>query len=118
MPFATFKNEDLTFFEDGRIVHLKPGSNNTGAFQVISLSDIAIRAACKLCHTPLGMTYLARPDNAGVTLGTIDESSIPAEERERFRPTSHIFVSQNLSWYDVKKDGLPCYERFTPGFKT
>jgi len=53
----------------------------------------------------------------GVTLGSIDEDSLSKEVREKLRLEKHIFVSQKACWFDVKKDGLPTFERFSGTFE-
>lgn len=84
-----------------------------GNLDVMALSEVALRAACNKCHAPLTMFTRKDPDLLYVTIGTIDEGSIPNQkDRARLRPEAHIFVSQNVSWFDVGQDGIPCFGRF------
>ena len=75
-------------------------------------SDIAIRASCRDCGTPLFMTYYALPDTISVSAGTIDEESMKGRI---LKPDNHIFVGEKADWYTLPDDGLKRYKEFPPG---
>lgn len=114
MTFAGFKTKDVKFLNDGAEVRVTSSSEGTsGALDIFSLSDKAIRGACRLCHSQMLMLYHALPDTTFTTVGSIDEQSLSAEDLDMLKPSHHIFGLEKASWYDTAKDGIPCYERFS-----
>ena len=82
--------------------------------QTLYLSDVAERAYCGACGTPVSMMYKCDPDAIGIAAGTIDEDSVIGELE---KAKTHIFLSQKASWYAVPEDGLERYERFSEEFQ-
>ncbi|GAB7353201.1 hypothetical protein MBLNU459_g3724t1 [Dothideomycetes sp. NU459] len=113
IAFATFRTEDVQFYDGEETVDFAGSElKDTGALHVFSISDQALRAACRHCHAPVLMYYHARPETTYLTVGTIDDSELPAEASQRLKPAYQIFVGQKAPWYDADKDGIPCYDRF------
>lgn len=75
-------------------------------------SDIAIRASCRDCGTPMFMTYYAVPDTISIAAGTVDEESMKGRI---LKPNVHIFVGEKAEWYSLPDDGLKRYEAFPTG---
>ena len=62
-------------------------------------SDIAKRAFCAACGSPLQFDYHGTHDHTHITVGSLDE---PA----RVAPVRHIWVNDRIPWADYA-DGLP-----------
>lgn len=112
--FADVKSKSVTFYDN--MEHLRYEGlpkDDIGGITFLRLSKVGERAFCVTCHASLAMRYKHQPEDIGLTLGTVDEGSVPdAEVKEGMKVQKHIFVSQKAWWYDVKKDGIPTHERF------
>jgi len=121
LPFAEFPSKEIRFYEDGKEVSadlvdgLVSSVNSTKSLYIFALSDIALRVACRYCHSHLAMRYHSTPDAISVTVGTIDLASLDDEGRKSLNPSSQIFYSQRAQWYKVPAM-VPCYNRFSPNF--
>lgn len=62
-------------------------------------SDIARRAFCAACGSPLQFDYHGTHDHTHITVGSLDEP-------ERVTPERHIWVQSRIPWADYG-DGLP-----------
>ncbi|KAF2150803.1 hypothetical protein K461DRAFT_280820 [Myriangium duriaei CBS 260.36] len=118
MAFSDFNIDDVEFSSQGTTIDTKSKTEaSQGSFQTFRLSEIATRGACKSCHSPLTMVYHAHPNYLGITVGSIDEDSLKSDEaRNSVRPQTHIFGEQQAGWYDINKDGIHIWSRFSPDF--
>jgi hypothetical protein len=84
----------------------------------LRFSDVAERAFCGTCYSPIAMRYKKYPDLAHLTLSSVNEDSITiAQHKTACQIKAHIFVSQKAWWYDLHADGVRTQDRFTCGFE-
>lgn len=68
------------------------------------------------------MRYRNSPAEVGLNLSVLDDDSVRSGDgdddavREMFELRAHIFVGHKAAWMDVVEDGVPMYDRFSPGF--
>ena len=92
--------------------------DNIGGITFLRLSDVAERAYCVSCYTPLAFRYRHKPEYLGIAMGSVDEESLGGEEvREALRLKKHIFVSQKCFWDQSTNDDLPKVDRFSGTFE-
>lgn len=112
--YADVASKTVTFFDNKE--HLRYEGlpkDNIGGIVFVRLSTQGERAYCASCYSALAMRYKHEPEITGLTLGTVDESSIvEASVRSALCLKAHIFTSQKAWWFEVK-DGLPACERFS-----
>ncbi|KAF2218582.1 Mss4-like protein [Elsinoe ampelina] len=117
LPFADFEPSAVHINSPSGQVDATTIQPDHAHFDTFKLSDVAIRGACKRCHSPLTMIYLKPKPHLAITLGSINESSIDTEEKRRSLSTyTHIFGSQRVSWYDITKDSAEIQSRFPGSF--
>lgn len=110
IAFAAFKIEDVKINATGLIADpTKNISRDQRHFSTFESTKLAVRGACKGCHSPLTMVYYDQPDVLWMTVGSIDEHTIAEADRYVLKPTSHIFCEDKAGWYDVDKDGIPMW---------
>ncbi|GAM87434.1 hypothetical protein ANO11243_054580 [Dothideomycetidae sp. 11243] len=116
MTFGDFKAEDVRFSSGDVQVDVTSNAieKSQGSFQAFQVSKVAIRGACKSCHSPMSMWYFHMPESIGIPLGSVDEESLAdAEARRSLQAEAHIFADQRVGWYNIDKDSLPTHARFT-----
>jgi hypothetical protein len=75
----------------------------------VELSKNAKRGFCSECGSSMTMQYNVDPEEIGVCAGSLDESSVKGGIRALDGiKKKHIFVKDNVGWYDIPDDG---YER-------
>jgi hypothetical protein len=116
--YTDVTSKSITFFDnEERLQHQGLPEDSIGCIVFLRLSPAGERAYCAFCHSPLAMRYKHDPEVIGLTLGSVDESSIVSENvKNALRVKAHIFASQKAWWFDLK-DGLPAHERFSGGFE-
>lgn len=109
----------VTFFDHKESLRYEGLPKDTiGGITFLRLSNIADRAFCVDCHTPLAMRYRKDEATTHLTLGSVDETTIKDHEvRRALEPKMHIFTSQAVWWNDFAKDGLRAHERFGGDFE-
>ncbi len=60
-------------------------------------SGKVIRSFCENCGSPFAYSYIERPDEPFISVGTFDDAS-------SFAPQEHIWVSQKLPWIHITDD--------------
>lgn len=85
---------------------LKVDDSRKALRQYRSTSKVA-RSFCGICGSSLFWSHDGRPNQIDVALGTLDGEPEHA-------PEAHIFVGSKAKWVEIC-DGLPQYERSTPG---
>ena len=84
-------------------------SRNPPVMKHVALSKNARRGFCSECGSSMTMQYNVDPEEMGVCAGSLDESSIEGGIRALDGiKKKHIFVKDNVGWYDIPSDG---YER-------
>ena len=117
--FADVGSKDVLFYDkqdslryDGLPV------DNIGGIAFKRFSKSGERAFCRDCNSMFAMRYKHYPWLTGLTLGSLDEQTFENDAvAETLKPRMQIFSSQRIWWYDVGKDGLPCFERFSDDFE-
>lgn len=77
-------------------------------------SNIAERAHCPDCGTPLYMQYAFQQERIFIPAGTIDEKSLKGSVP---KPSTHLFISEKAGWYDLPEDGNTRHYGFPPSFQ-
>ncbi|KAF4548700.1 Hypothetical protein D9617_26g079150 [Elsinoe fawcettii] len=117
LPFADFHPSEVQLKSKSGPIDATDVQPDHPQFDTFQLSDVAIRGACKRCHSPLTMIYTKSRAHLAIALGAIDEASIDSDEkRDSLRTFTHIFGEQRVSWYDIAKDGVEVCERFPGSF--
>jgi hypothetical protein len=68
----------------------------------LKLSDVAERAFCSGCGTPITMVYNFDKDEVSVTMGSIDLASFTCDPP---KIKNHIFVREKAAWDVLPEDG-------------
>ena len=112
-------SQDITFYDNKE--HLRYEGlpkDNIGGIVFLRLSKVGERAYCIDCHTPLAMRYMHLPEIVHLTLGTVDEGTVPNDEMKvAMKPTGHIFWDQRVRWSAPPDDGVPRQGRFGGAFE-
>lgn len=119
IPFVSATSKEVMFL-DTRSASRYEGlpRDSIGGIEIVRFSKFADRAFCLSCHSQLAMRYHNSRGRIGLCLGTVDEGSVLNQGvNDAMKPKEHIFVSQKVSWYDPRKGGIPCYDRFSGNFE-
>jgi hypothetical protein len=82
---------------------------NPAAMKHVELSKNAKRGFCSECGSSMTIQYNVDPEEMGICAGSLDVSSIKGGIRALDGiKKKHIFVKDNIGWYDIPNDG---YER-------
>ena len=106
MTFAIYPEYDITWTSGWEML------------KKTEYSDIAFRTHCAACGSHLSMVYDCEPDLISMTMGTANEDSVKGELP---KAKAHIFVGdgekKRARWYELPKDGIPRFARFTDEFQ-
>jgi hypothetical protein len=86
-------------------------TSGLGSLKKTSYLDVAERAHCPECGSPIYMTYYHQPERIGILAGTIGEESVRGELAKL---NYHIFSKEKVKWHDLPDDGVRRLERHRP----
>src|ERR1700761_3193199 len=96
--FADVVSKEVIFYDNKeRLRYEGLPKDSIGGITFVRFSDIAERAFCIDCYSPLAMRYKQEYEEIGLLLATVDEKTIQdGKVKEALTPKAHIFLSQKV----------------------
>jgi hypothetical protein len=116
--FPDVKADEVIFYDNKEQLRYEGlPKDDIGGITFLRFSKAGERAFCKDCYAPLAMRYKHQPHVIGLTLGSVDETTISdAKVKEALQPEGQIFMSQNAWWFKAD-GGLRQHDRFGGNFE-